>query len=167
MEKMYKIKGCGKVSKVDACGKIANALSKSNSDCRRLLKIIQNAKDTIQGYVNEDAKLKPNKLLLRLSDKMEKEKEFQKKIIENKDFDALVKDANKSIRVSNLFFKVMTKSVEDCLENKNIEQSYQKLEAYENYLKDTIEIFDNQIKFCEDQKNEELNINQDDEIENN
>ena len=158
---MYNVKGAGKLDKIGACNVMIKELLRIHDDCLQMLTIVQNCENAFP-HMFQLLNVTPvedelNPMLNKLNAKIKKEKEFQQKIIENKDFDALVKDVNKTIRARNLFTKVMIASIEQLTKNvtaKNINEKYQTLIAYEQYLNDTASILENQIKFASEQSDE-------------
>lgn len=170
MEKLYYIKGVGKVNKIQACDAIIKSLLKSHDDCLGFLDLIRACKKSVETLApileasfNEELLSSPK--LEKVHAKFEKEKAFQQKIIENKDFDALVKDVNKTIKFSKLFNTAMMNAIEKCSKNikrENLNDKYQQLLTYEMALKESVKIFEDQIKFSTEQKNEEFNASLDD-----
>ena len=152
MEKMYNVKGAGKLDKIGACNAMTKELLKIHEDCLLMLSILQGYRNDypriFQHFNVTPAEDELNPRLNRINAKMNKEKAFQQKIIENKDFDALVKDVNKTIRIRELFAEIMMNGIEQLTKNINAKN-----------INDTFKIFYMKNKFdYKDKKDVDANV---------
>ena len=162
INKIYKVKGHGKKNKLLTCRAISFELKKALRNCEGIKVMIEMVKDGIKNKYDlsglDSVKDYPSVAKLKESyqRKIQKEFKMQDNIIKNKDFDALVKDVNKTIMAGKLFVVVMTKSIEEAADvnSKNYIEKFQTLNFLENSIEDSIKILERQYEFSNQQSQE-------------